>query len=216
MRIRSIPAILLAATFAIAGLCIFPPDQVHSAAVSSWAEPPSAGSAPKAPSSPSLYTPWLNRRPVVEVAPFVPERLDIPSVNIHAPVSPVGILPDGRMGVPDQFDRVGILVPWTRPGEPGAAVISGHLDHYTGPAIFYRLRDLKRGDPIVVSDARGHRLTFTVASVETILLRDLPLGRIFRGADKPGLNLITCAGKFNRRTREHASRLIVFAELVQS
>jgi hypothetical protein len=40
-----------------------------------------------------------------------------------------------------------------RPGDPGSAVILGHVDSKRGPAVFYRLRQLLRGDEIDVSRA---------------------------------------------------------------
>lgn len=68
---------------------------------------------------------------------IMPARLRIPSLKIDAIVEPVHVLENGAMGVPENFDRVGILVPWTKPGDKGNAVISGHVDHKTGPAVFF-------------------------------------------------------------------------------
>jgi sortase (surface protein transpeptidase) len=41
------------------------------------------------------------------------------------------------------------------PGQLGPAVIAGHVDSRTGPAVFHRLRDLRPGDQIRVRDGAG-------------------------------------------------------------
>ncbi len=145
---------------------------------------------------------------------IMPARLVIPAIQLDTAVEPVGVLKNGQMGVPKAFDRVGILSPWTMPGEKGNAVIAGHLDHYTGPAVFYHLRKLKPNDKVLVLDRTGHTLTFQVEKVVAFRTREAPLQDIFGASDKARLNLITCTGKFNKRTQEHSMRLVVFCTLV--
>lgn len=38
----------------------------------------------------------------------------------------------------------------TAPGDPGPAVILGHVDTRSGPDVFYRLHELSKGDKITV------------------------------------------------------------------
>ncbi|ERI08708.1 sortase family protein [Aneurinibacillus aneurinilyticus ATCC 12856] len=144
---------------------------------------------------------------------IIPTRLEVPSIKLIAPVEPVGILANGQMGVPASFEKAGILMPWTKPGENGNAVIAGHFDHYTGPAIFYHLRKLKSGDKVFLYDDKGTKLVFIVKTVESFKVKEAPLERIFGASPKAHLNLITCAGKFNKKTQEHAQRLVVFTEI---
>lgn len=144
---------------------------------------------------------------------FLPVSLEVPAIGLKTQVEPVGVLPNGQMGVPKNFDKVGILSPWTKPGEPGNAVIAGHLDHYTGPAVFFHLKDLTPGDKMYVADANGRKLTFTIREVTKFPTNEAPLDRIFGPATSAHLNLITCAGKYNRKTNEHPMRLVVFSEL---
>jgi sortase (surface protein transpeptidase) len=40
-----------------------------------------------------------------------------------------------------------------RPGDPGSSVILGHVDSRRGPAVLFRLRELRRGDEIKVTRA---------------------------------------------------------------
>jgi len=70
------------------------------------------------------------------------------------------------MDVPKDTDLTGILYPGILPGEKGNVIIDGHVDSYTGPAVFYNLKKLRPGDRIIVSDKKKHRLIYTVVSTE--------------------------------------------------
>lgn len=165
-----------------------------------------------------LYGPFLQaKRPTARplASGIMPKWLNIPAIHLETVVEPVGVLPNGQMDVPKAFDRVGILAPWTKPGMRGSAVIAGHFDHYTGPAVFYHLRKLQPGDHVLVRDESGKTLTFEVTKVESFPADQAPIEQIFGDSDQSQLNLITCAGRFNKKKQEHAKRLVVFSELVQ-
>ncbi len=60
------------------------------------------------------------------------------------------------MGVPDNGHDVAWFKLGARPGEEGNAVIAGHVDDQKGPAIFYHLDKLTKGDEIFCNrSARG-------------------------------------------------------------
>jgi len=117
------------------------------------------------------------------------------------------------MAVPSNYTDVGWYEPGPAPGSPGNAVIAGHLDSTTGPAVFYDLEDLKPGDEIITTSADGQEFRFLVTTSETYNADDAPLERIFGNAINPQLNLITCDGAFDRSVREYDKRLVVYAEL---
>ncbi|MBN6188856.1 class F sortase [Aneurinibacillus sp. BA2021] len=144
---------------------------------------------------------------------IMPTRMEIPSIKLVAPIEPVSLLANGQMGAPASFKKAGMLVPWTKPGEKGTAVIAGHFDHYTGPAIFYDLRKLKPGDQVFLYDKTDQKLVFTVKAVESFPTKEAPVEKIFSNTSAAQLNLITCDGKFNRKRQEHNRRLVVFTEL---
>lgn len=145
---------------------------------------------------------------------FIPSRLHIPSVQLDAPVVPVGILENGQMDVPQSSDIVGILSPGPLPGEIGTAIMAGHVDSQTGPAIFYPLKKIKTGDPVLISNEEGQSLVFKVISVESYITSEAPLDKIFGDTDQSRLNLITCTGKYNRKLGTHEKRLVVFTRLM--
>ncbi|MFC5402814.1 class F sortase [Cohnella soli] len=146
--------------------------------------------------------------------PLLPDTIWIPSVQIKSKVEPVGVLDNGQMDVPKSPEIVGVLAS-VKPGQPGNAIIAGHVDNYTGPAIFYGLKRLKPGHPIVLSNTSGQYLVFSVVSVETFDTAKAPVERIFGKTDEARLNLITCTGKFDRKKKEHLKRLVVFTRLMQ-
>ncbi|WP_227793247.1 class F sortase [Paenibacillus guangzhouensis] len=146
---------------------------------------------------------------------IIPNKILIPSVRIQTSVEPVGVLDNGQMEVPESTERVGILMNGVKAGEQGNAVIAGHVDNYTGPAIFYGLKKLKKDDPIILSDASGKYLVYKVLSVESFKTAEAPIDRVFGKTDESRLNLITCTGKYDRKKKEHEKRLIVFARLMK-
>jgi LPXTG-site transpeptidase (sortase) family protein len=174
---------------------------------------------PKAP-------PLLHQTPLSAVQPvkplqtmrkpglaFIPTRLLIPAIKVKAAVDRVTVEESGHMGVPAKLDHVGILYPGVKPGQAGNAIIDGHVDSYTGPAIFFRLKHLKTGNQIILKDDKGHQLIYSVESVEAFKTEEAPLDRIFGQTAERRLNLITCTGKYSRSKKEHQMRLVVFAKL---
>ncbi|GAA0133673.1 hypothetical protein YSY43_05130 [Paenibacillus sp. YSY-4.3] len=145
--------------------------------------------------------------------PFMPTELIIPTLKVKASVEPVGVLEDGQMDVPKHTDIVGVLHPGVIAGEPGNMVMDGHVDSYTGPAVFFNLKKLKPGDPIIVRDHAKRKLTYIVESVESYPTSEAPVDRVFGDTKERRLNLVTCSGKYSRKKKEHEQRLIVFAKL---
>jgi sortase (surface protein transpeptidase) len=141
-----------------------------------------------------------------------PVGISIPAIGVDAPVVAVGLRPDGAMEVPGVrlagWYRLG-----PRPGDPGPAVIVGHVDSRRGPAVFYRLRRLRPGARIVVRRAGGAASVFTVETVERQPKAALPVGRIWTRTGQPVLRLITCGGSFDRASGHYRDNVIVYARL---
>ena len=101
----------------------------------------------------------------------------------------------------------------TRPGDPGSAVILGHVDSTSGPAVFYRLRELRPGDRVEVVRAGGSRVAFTVDRVEQYPKRRFPTAEVYYPTLGPKLRLVTCGGAFDDATGHYTDNVIVFASL---
>jgi sortase (surface protein transpeptidase) len=113
------------------------------------------------------------------------------------------------MDVPRDARDVGWLASGPQPGQPGDAVIDGHLDWVSGPAVFWNLGKLRAGDSIQVVDGEGHAITFQVATTASYPADQPPPANLFSNAGRPRLSLTTCAGDWNGI--EYSKRLVVEA-----
>jgi LPXTG-site transpeptidase (sortase) family protein len=146
----------------------------------------------------------------VPVPVIKPVEMEIARIGVRAPVVPVGTLSDGTMESPKGAVPVG----WwggRKPGE-GNALFAAHVNWNGVSGTFYRLKELREGDEIIVR-GDGKTLTYRVAWVRNfaggIDATDL-LGT------KPGeqiATLITCGGVFDRSIGHHLDRVVARAVL---
>lgn len=138
-------------------------------------------------------------------------QLVISKINVNAPVEVVGLDENNNMGVPEKPTDVGLYGPGAQPGQPGDAVIDGHLDWYNMPqAVFYNLSNLGPGDEVNVVDG-GKTLHFKVTDSENVAYNSHPDG-LFATTGAPRLTLITCAGSWDVGRSTYTQRLIVNAD----
>src|SRR5690606_22046012 len=90
-----------------------------------------------------------------------PERLRIPSIDVDTDLMDLGLNRDGTLEVPKKGFPAGWFTGGPTPGERGPAVLVGHID-MNGPGVFFRLRELRRGDDVTVTRADGSSVTFRV------------------------------------------------------
>lgn len=150
----------------------------------------------------------------VALARSVPERILVPSIGVNAPVIEVGLDRDGSIAVPPHDNP--FLTGWFRdghsPGEAGTAVIVGHVDVDTGPAVFYNLGALQRGARVDITRIDGSTAVFTVDEVRIFDRKNFPDKRVYGDTGRPELRLITCGGTFSRKTH-YSANVVVFAHL---
>jgi sortase family protein len=139
-----------------------------------------------------------------------PSTLSIPRIGVRAPIVGVGLQANGAMQTPDP-GQVGWYRHGPKPGDPGPAVLVGHVDTRTGPDVFYRLRQLRPGDEILVGRADGTTSRFLVGRLERHPKTALPTSRIWTKAIRTLLRLITCDGSIDRATGHYRDNLIVYA-----
>ena len=142
-----------------------------------------------------------------------PVRLEIPAIGVATPLVRLGLEADGAMAVPEDFGRAGWFTGGPAPGQVGPSVIAGHVDSRTGPAVFYRLRELRPGQAIVVGRADGSRLRFVVEQARSYPKAGFPTAAVFGPVPAAALRLITCAGDFDRARGSYRDNLVVFARL---
>ena len=142
-----------------------------------------------------------------------PVRVRVPVLGVAAPVTGLGLRPDGTMELPPGAATVGWYVHGPTPGELGPAVVTGHVDWAGEDGAFSGLRALLPGDQVVVDRADGSVATFRVDRVEEHAKSAFPSEGVYGDIASAGLRLITCGGRFDARTGDYADNVIVFATL---
>ncbi|TMR23351.1 class F sortase [Nonomuraea turkmeniaca] len=144
-----------------------------------------------------------------------PTAVYIPSIGIAAPLTELGLDALGAIQNPP-LDAPN-LAGWYRygpvPGQRGAAVITGHLDTRSGPAVFARLKEVKRGDQVQVLRADRSVAVFVVDKVEHTPKSRFPAKKVYGKLRYPGLRLVTCGGAFDRQAHSYRDNTIVYAHL---
>ena len=146
--------------------------------------------------------------------PLPPGRLVIRSIGVNAQVLGVGLDKNGAMGVTNESYDVGWYKLGPAPGDPGDAVIDGHLDWYdTSRAVFYYLKNIQVGDDIEVQRLDGVSHHFRVTSVQSVAYNATVPG-LFTINGPSRLSLITCGGQWDFKKGEYLQRVIVDSALV--
>jgi sortase (surface protein transpeptidase) len=143
----------------------------------------------------------------------LPVRIEIPKIHVDSALQRLGKEPDDTVAVPTGWDVAGWYALGPRPGDPGSAVILGHVDSTTGPAVFYRLRELRPGDEIVITRVDGSRVRFVVERIATYPKQRFPTDEVYYPTLKPTLRLVTCGGSFDFSTGHYRANVIVFATI---
>jgi sortase (surface protein transpeptidase) len=145
--------------------------------------------------------------------PALPVRLQIPAIDVSTPLVKLGRLPDGSLEVPKPWDVAGWYDKGPRPGQPGPAVILGHVDSTNGPAVFYQLRALRPGDTVRVGLADGRILVFRVQRVQRYPKDEFPTEAVYFPTLNRELRLITCGGEFDYAAKSYRDNIVVYADL---
>jgi Sortase domain len=142
----------------------------------------------------------------------VPVGLAIPAIGVdEGTLVTLGRNPDGSLQVPSDYARAGWFTGGPVPGRPGPSVIAGHVDSRTGPAVFFRLRELRAGDVVTVRMSDGGQLRFRVDGVRQYPKANFPTAAVYGPVPGSALRLITCGGSFDRTVRSYRDNVVVYA-----
>ncbi|MEV5884285.1 class F sortase [Streptomyces sp. NPDC052020] len=143
-----------------------------------------------------------------------PDRVRIPAIQVDAPMMPVGLDADGWVGAPPPEDPnlAGWFTGAVSPGEKGTAVVVGHVDNEQGPAVFYGLGALKKGNEVEVARQDGKTAVFEIYGLEVFAKDDFPGDRVYASKGAPELRVITCGGGFSEQDGYEAN-VVAFARL---
>ncbi|MFI6030866.1 class F sortase [Amycolatopsis magusensis] len=168
-----------------------------------------AGAAGPPPAEPAVSAPAGGAEP---------ESIDIPKIGARSSLVGLGLNPDDTVEVPPvtQPLQAGWYVHGPKPGEPGPAVVLGHVDGNHQPGIFFRLKELAVGDEITVRRTDGSAVAFVVREVDQVAKKNFPTDRVYGDTEGAELRLITCGGVFDSTARSYQDNVIVYATLTGS
>jgi Sortase domain len=188
--------VALAAALAVAG-CALPDATYHP--------PPAAGEyivpAPR-PAGPTI-------------APPLPITVVIPTLDVASDVMETGIRPDGTAEVPpvDTPLVAGWLTESPRPGQPGPAVIYGHVDGNGQPGVFHQLHTLQPGDEVLIGRDVAPAARFEVYDVQRYPKTAFPTELVYGDVPGPELRLVTCGGVFDRGSGHYVDNVVAYARV---
>ena len=145
-----------------------------------------------------------------------PVRVRIPAIGVDSSLARLGLNSDGSIEVPADFNQAGWYDKGPAPGEVGPAVVLGHLDSFTGPAVFARLASLKPGAEILIIRQDGTQLRFVLERVASFSTDAFPTDQVYGVTSGPALRLITCGGNFNVGRGRYSANVVAFASLTQA
>lgn len=192
--------------------------------------PPAARSRPTQPPPPTSAAPGSSRpghgtappaavalrgpQPLPSQLPGpTPTAVSIPAIGVHSTLLPLHLNARQELVPPPDFVHAGWYTGGPTPGADGPAVIAGHVDSYRGPAVFFRLRDLRPGDLVQVARSDSSTVTFRVQAVQRYPKNSFPTQTVYAPTPTPTLRLITCGGSFNYAERSYRDNIVVYAAL---
>lgn len=148
-------------------------------------------------------------------------RLKLPKFGVDSVVEYIGILPNNQLDVPKDPRQTGWYEIYDKPGFPGNAVFSAHVDYFPdiiGP--FNKLSQSDIGDTVIVTMEDGREYRYKVIFVARYNVDTIPMGDIVWPQDRPAtaewVTLITCGGEFRPTSvsgaGEYLQRDVVVAE----
>ncbi|MET9347792.1 class F sortase [Streptomyces termitum] len=146
-----------------------------------------------------------------------PRRVALPELGVDAPVVPRGLDADGAVDPPpyEMPQTVGWYGSGTTPGAAGPALLVGHVDTETRPAVFYGLSAARPGQHVRVTRTDGSVAVFTVDDVRVVPREGFDARAVYGSRDpsRAELRLITCGGTFDREAGLYTANVVVSAYL---
>jgi sortase (surface protein transpeptidase) len=140
-------------------------------------------------------------------------KISIPSIGVDSTLESLGVDRSGRLVPPHDWDAAGWYAGGVVPGAVGGAIIAGHVDSPTAPAVFARLGELPPGAAVTVTMEDGTAVSFSITGSTQSSKSEFPTADVYRNVPVPALRLITCTGTFDATIGHYTDNLIVYAEL---
>ena len=145
-----------------------------------------------------------------------PLLIELPTIKAKGFIQQVGVDKQNRMVAPGNVHMAGWYAKGSLPGDPGLSIIDGHVNGVYAKGVFYNLGKLKKDDTFNVTFGDKSVRNFKVKTVTTVSAQDADSALFVKDSTvAKQLNLITCAGKYNKSTKTYDARVIIVAERVE-
>ncbi|WP_236594979.1 class F sortase [Saccharothrix sp. 6-C] len=150
-----------------------------------------------------------------QVSAAAPVEVRIQALGTRSSLIPLGLNADGTAEVPplEQPLQAGWYKHGPAPGDPGPAVLLGHVDGHGRPGIFHDLATLSPGDRVEVTRHDRTTVSFTISRVDRVAKDHFPTDAVYGETTTPQLRLITCGGAFDPATGDYRDNVIAYADL---
>ena len=144
-----------------------------------------------------------------------PVRVAIPAVGIDSTLVGLALNPDRTLQPPADYRQAGWYAAGSYPGDADGvpAVIAGHVDSWNGPAVFYRLQQVKAGQEVRVTRVDGSVAVFDVYASRRYPKDAFPADAVYAPTAAAEIRVITCTGTFDKSRRSYLDNLVLFARL---
>jgi hypothetical protein len=146
-----------------------------------------------------------------------PVSLNIPAIGLVTNLVDLVLNADKTLQAPADYQTAGWFAQGPAPGDAGGppAVIAGHVDSASGPAIFSRLHELTEGADIQVTGIDRVVRHFTVYRTADYDKTGFPANEVYAVTARAEVRLITCTGDFDPNAGSYLSNLVVYAAFVE-
>jgi hypothetical protein len=191
------------------------PDTTPAIASPATTTTPSRPRRPPVATPPTTIAPIVTHRAAIDVlAPrpiTTPVMVSIPDLGVEGPVIPAGVNTENELDVPPDARTLVWYRHGPSPGEPGSAVIAGHLNWQGVSGLFANLASTPVGAPVIVTYDDGLQRTFTVTTVELVPKPEVSVNGVFARDGERVLRLVTCGGEFDDSVHSYRSNVVVTA-----
>ncbi|QQS26931.1 class F sortase [bacterium] len=144
-----------------------------------------------------------------------PKKIIISSIGVDAFIQKVGVDQNKEVAVPSNVHMVGWFVDTVRPGQKGLSLIDGHVSGRKNDGVFKDLEKLNEGDQFLVQLGNDSEVKYRVIGKRSAPVAD-SVSIMFSQNPKVSsqLNLVTCSGRYDEKTRSYDERLTVMAERI--
>jgi hypothetical protein len=191
------------------------PDTTPAIASPATTTTPSRPGRPPVTTPPTTIAPIVTHRAAIDVlAPrpiTTPVMVSIPDLGVDGPVITAGVNTENELDVPPDARTLVWYRHGPSPGEPGSAVIAGHLNWQGVSGLFANLASTPVGAPVIVTYDDGSQRTFTVTTVELVPKPEVSVNGVFARDGERVLRLVTCGGEFDDSVHSYRSNVVVTA-----